>query len=221
MSCAEPLDLDALRARYLAALLAGQRREALRLVLEEGLGRGASALDVHVGVIQEAQRELGRLWEENTVSVAQEHLASAISSTALAHIYDRAPRAASNGRKVVVACVEGEQHDLPARLVADALDLAGFEVRFLGASVPLDHLLRLLLDERPDLLALSVTMAFNVPAVRAAVARVRAAFPGLPVFVGGNACVWLRGLVQELAVSTGRDAREVVAAARAATGVAA
>lgn len=219
MTGTEPLDLDALRARYLKALLAGQRREALRLVLEEGLGRGASALDVHLGVIQEAQRELGRLWEENTVSVAQEHLASAISSTALAHVYDRAPREPSNGRKVVVACVEGEQHDLPARLVADALDLAGFEVRFLGASVPTDHLLLLLQDERPDLLALSVTMAFNVPAVRAAVERVRRADPGLPLLVGGNACVWLRGLVQELAVSTGRDAREVVGVVRRLTGV--
>ena len=120
-----------------------------------------------------------------------------------------------------MACVEGELHDLPARLVSDALDLAGFDVRFFGASVPTDHLLRLLADERPDLLALSATMAFNVPAVRAAVTGVRAAHPALPIFVGGNACVRLRGLVTELAVATGRDAREVVDLARGLTGASA
>jgi len=224
MSADEPSTrpaLGELRARYLAAQLAGSRREALRLVIDEGLARGIPALDVELEVIQEAQREIGRLWQQNTITVAEEHMATAISHMALSHLYEHAPRALTNGKKVMVACVEGEEHDFPARLVADALDLAGFDVRYLGANVPTDSLLAAVKRERPDLLALSATMTFNVPALRRTVERVRLeAGTSLPLAVGGGACTWMAGLPHALgADATARDARELVEAARRLLGV--
>jgi methanogenic corrinoid protein MtbC1 len=214
-------ELAGLRERYLAAQLAGDRREALRLVIGEGIGLGLSVLDLQLHVIQEAQREIGRLWQENEINIAQEHMATAISHMALAQLYDEAPHAPSNHKKVVVACVEGELHDLPARLVADALDLSGFEVRYLGADVPLHSLLPMLASERPDLLALSATMSFNLPALREAVKHVREAAPQLPIVVGGAACSDLRSLATELgAAGTGSDATELVAIARRLLGLA-
>lgn len=217
---AEP-DLAAVRARYLDAQLHGDRREALRLVIDEALALGASALDVELEVIQEAQREIGRLWQENSITIAEEHMATAISNMALAHLYDHAPRARTNGKKVLVACVEGELHDFPARLVADALDLAGFEVRYLGANVPTDSLLAALEREKPDLLALSATMTFNVPALRSAAARVRVKTSGtLPIAIGGGALNWTHALAGELqADATAVDARELVESARRLLGV--
>lgn len=214
-------DLTELKTRYVAAQLAGDRREALRLVLAEGIEKGATVLEVQLQVIQEAQREIGRLWQENTISIAQEHMATAISNMALSHIYDFASRAPANGKKIVVACVEGELHDFPARLVSDALDLAGFEVRYLGASVPTDSLLTFLEQEKPDLLALSATMTFNVPSLRATAQRVRAETGGkLPIAIGGGACQWMKGIAEDLgADATGCDASEMVAAASRLLGV--
>lgn len=213
-------DFTELRQRYLAAQLGGNRREALRLVIDEGIGRGASPLEVQLEVIQAAQREIGRLWEESAISIAHEHMATAISNTALAHLYDCSPRAPSNGKKVIVACVDGELHDFPARLVSDALDLAGFDVRYLGASVPADDIVALIAEERPDLLALSVTMELNLPALRATMERVRAATQGtLPIAIGG-ACASRSGIADELrADATASDASETVAAARRLLGV--
>lgn len=196
-----PGELAEVRRQYLSAQLSGDRREALRLVLERGIGGGASVFDVQVEVIQAAQQEIGRLWQENEISIAEEHMATAISHTALAHLYDHAPRSKSNGKRVTVACVEGELHDFPARLVADTLDLSGFEVRYLGASVPTDSLLELLRDQPPDLLALSTTMTFNLPALRSVVARARSQTRGtLPILIGGGACAWVSGLERGLAV---------------------
>lgn len=214
-------DLAAVRARYLEAQLHGDRREALRLVIDEAFARGASVLDVELEVIQEAQREIGRLWQENSITIAEEHMATAISNLALAHLYDRAPRERANGKKVVVACVEGELHDFPARLVADALDLAGFDVRYLGANVPTDSLLAALAREKPDLLALSVTMTFNVPALRSATERVRQRTAGsLPIAIGGGALSWMNALAAELqADATASNARELVESARRLLGV--
>jgi methanogenic corrinoid protein MtbC1 len=216
-----PADLAQVRREYLLAQLSGDRREALRVVIEQGIGCGASAFDVQVEVIQAAQREIGRLWQENQISIAEEHMATAISHTALAHLYDHAPRSKSNGKRVTVACVQGELHDFPARLVADTLDLSGFDVHYLGASVPTDSLLGLLLRQPPDLLALSTTMAFNVPALRSAVERIRNQAGGsLPILIGGGACDWVGGLERELPVDgVARSALEAVSVAAALLGV--
>jgi methanogenic corrinoid protein MtbC1 len=217
----EQAELSDVRARYLRAQLRGDRREALRLVIEEGVSRGASALDVQQQVIQEAQREIGRLWQENQISVAEEHMATAISHMALAHLYDYAPRAAANGKRITVSCVEGELHDFPARLVADALDLAGFDVRYLGANVPTSSLVDMMCREPPDLLALSVTMGFNAPALRLAVQQVRAWVPApCPIITGGAACAWIKGLGPELRIAgTASTALEAVRLAQQLLGV--
>jgi methanogenic corrinoid protein MtbC1 len=205
---------DELRSRYLAAQLRGDRRDALAISIE-ALDAGYLSNEVQEHVIEAAQREIGRLWQENQISIADEHMATAISQLALAHLYDRAPRARSNGKQVVVACVEGELHDFPARLVADALDLAGFDVRYLGADVPTSSLLKMLEQDPPDLVALSVTMSFNLPALRSGLRAVRAATgPETPVAVGGNATVLENSVIEGLdADITGTDARALVTSA--------
>lgn len=215
------LDRQSLRDRFVTAQLGGNGREALRVVIEDGLNRGLLPFDLHE-VIKDAQREIGRLWQEDRITIAQEHMATAISQVALGHVYQRMTPAAANGKKVLVACVEGELHDFPARLVADALDLAGFEVRYLGASVPIDSLLLMIDKEKPDLLALSVTMSFNVTALRTAVAKIRAHVKGpLPIAVGGGACAGDRSLTAELGADlTGADAAELVENARSLLGLA-
>src|SRR5688500_827429 len=82
-----PLELAALRERYVAAQLAGSRREVLRLVVEEGLERGATVGQLQAHVIRAAQAEIGRLWQHNRISIAQEHLATALSQLAMAHLF--------------------------------------------------------------------------------------------------------------------------------------
>jgi methanogenic corrinoid protein MtbC1 len=199
-----------------AAVLRGARSEAMALIA----GDTGRSVGERMVLIAAAQREIGRLWEENRISVAEEHLATAISHLALARLFDEAPMARANGRRIVVACVEGELHDFPARLAADTLELAGFRVLFLGANVPTDHLLPLLAREQPDLLALSIAMTFHLPALKAAVARVRVQQPAMPILVGGHACAWLRDPVGETgADGSGRDAAALLATARQLLGV--
>ncbi|MFL5347731.1 MAG: B12-binding domain-containing protein [Hyalangium sp.] len=105
-------------------------------------------------------------------------------------------------------------------MASDFLEMAGFEVRFLGANVPTAHLVHMVREQTPDLLALSVTMTYHLPALRAAVDQVRSAFPQLRIAVGGLAFNWVPGLENDLNVSFhGRDARELVASACRLLGV--
>jgi methanogenic corrinoid protein MtbC1 len=179
-------EMESLRDGYLRLQLQGDRREALRY-LDQLVQDGLSISQIRRDVIAAAQREIGRLWECNSIGIAQEHMATAISQLALAHLYRNAASPAPLGRKVVIACVPGELHDFPARLVADALDLAGYDARFLGADVPTESLLTVLDDEQPDLLALSITMKFHEPALRDQIKRVRSHTQGkLPIAIGGR-----------------------------------
>lgn len=207
---------SALRTRYLAAQLKGDRREALRLISDEAGGLGSG--EIQLEVIQEAQREIGRLWEENRITIAQEHMATAISQLALAQVYRDAKSEPSNGKLVLVACVQGEQHAFPAQLVADRLELSGFNVRFLGADVPTSGLLEMIEKLEPDLLALSCSMVFHVPSLRDAVKRVRA-LPGprLPLLIGGNAI--LASNFSDEVDGIGRDANEMISLTRKLLGM--
>ncbi len=67
------VDFPSLTRKFVAAQLAGDRREALRLVVEDGVRRGARVLDLQARVIRAAQSEIGVLWQRNQISIAQEH----------------------------------------------------------------------------------------------------------------------------------------------------
>ena len=212
------MELDAIRERYLHAQLAGDRREAIH-VIDDCLQLGASVSDVQTEIIGSAQDHLGRLWERNQVTIAQEHMASAVSSVALSALFERAPVPRPNGKKLLIGCVEGEEHEIPARLASDMLELAGFEVRFLGANVPHIQLATMTREEKPDLIGLSVTMLYNLKSLRDAVAMVRTVTDA-PICVGGYAIMWSRPIEQELHVhASGPTRDEIVSLACRLTGL--
>ena len=189
---------EKLAETYVNVQLRGDRREALHFV-DRLVHEGHSVADIQQHVIAAAQREIGRMWEESRIGVAQEHMATAISQLALAQLYRYAQPLPARGRKVVVACVEGELHEFPARLVADALDLAGYDTRFLGADVPTGSLINVLEQESPNLLALSITMPFHAPALLRQAKIIRDHTGGLlPIAVGGLACAQLREITAEI-----------------------
>lgn len=203
MSAEEPVNFPELTARYLDAQLDGDRRSALRLLLEQGLERGATPLELYDHVVRVAQRRIGELWLVNEITIAEEHQATGISHMVLAHLYERCPNQPPNGRTVAVACVAGEAHELPARMVADYLEWGGFRVRFYGASVPTHDLVRELQALAPDVLALSATMSFHAQALRETVTAIRRGCEGpLPIVIGGGVLEWSPGLIVELGVET-------------------
>jgi len=174
--------------RYLAAQLEKDQPAALRVLFDEGLAVGISVQELYLEVIQPAQYEIGRLWQANLLTVAEEHIATSMSQLALSMLYPSIPRAASNGLRVLVGCVGGERHDLGARMVADFYEMAGYSVRFLGADVDADRLVAMVREDPPDLLGLSVTMTFNVESLRVTTDRARDAVGDqLSLVLGGAA----------------------------------
>nr|BFE55899.1 cobalamin-dependent protein [Dactylosporangium thailandense] len=166
---------------YLACLAEADEEGAVAVA--RGLvDAGTDAERVLLELVAPAQRQVGEWWQRNEWSVAQEHAATHISERVVAMLGHGA-RATGKGR-VVVACLDGEWHALPARIVAEVLRLRGWQVRFLGASVPVAHLVSYLHQQDVDAVALSCALAPRLQAAHRAVQACRRA--EVPLIVGGR-----------------------------------
>lgn len=143
--------------------------------------------DIYEQVLKASMYKVGELWESGRIGVATEHLASAIVQAIMNELY---PSIAATGKKaktVVLACVENEQHQVGVKMVSDVFELAGWNTHFLGAGLPTEDLVRFMNSVRPQVLALSVALAFNLPTLERMLHTIRHTFPTLPILVGGQA----------------------------------
>ncbi|MET7683978.1 B12-binding domain-containing protein [Streptomyces sp. NPDC005423] len=185
---AQPSGDDRLRqsaAELWDAVSAGDEHSATGAVLR-ALEDGADPESVLLDVIAPVQGQVGLEWAANRLSVAQEHAATAINERVVAALalHPAARTDPSRGR-ITVACVDGEWHALPARLLAEVLKLRGWQVDYLGAQVPSAHLITHLLLTDADAVALSSSIATRLPTAHAAITACQAV--GVPVLVGGAA----------------------------------
>lgn len=170
------------REELMAALAAADERAATAVV-RELLDRGMPAETVLLDLVADAQAEVGRRWQANEWSVAQEHAATAISERVIAVVAARVDVPPTKGH-VVVACPDGEWHAVPPRIVAEVLRGRGWRVTFLGAGVPTAHLVSYLHEHGPDAVALSCTLSRSLPRADRMITACRAT--GTPVLVGGR-----------------------------------
>ena len=172
-----------------------------------------SFLSTALHLVQPTMYRIGQKWQLNQVSVAREHLASSTAGAILAQELLRAVPSPSLNRKILLACVDGNQHALGLVMVADAFELSGWEVFNLGASTPSASLVDLVCETRPDVVGLSVSLPLHFPAARDAMAALRARLGRdcPPVMLGGVAINQIVPLARILGFdATAENAREAV-----------
>ncbi|MFI6875615.1 B12-binding domain-containing protein [Streptomyces sp. NPDC050400] len=157
---------------------------ALDTANRQGLTPQEAGERVLLGVVAPAQARVGAEWAANRFTVAQEHAATAINERCVATVASATPPPPGPARgHVTVACVDGEWHALPARLVAEVLRLRGWHVDYLGAQVPTDHLVAHLHRRNSDAVLLSSSIPTHLPVAHNAISACQAA--GIPVLAGG------------------------------------
>ncbi|NIR30530.1 MAG: hypothetical protein GWN84_14715 [Gammaproteobacteria bacterium] len=168
------------------ALLAADRETASWL-LGGALTAGIPFTTTCVRLVESAMYRIGELWEAGRCTVAQEQMATAVCQTVIARALMDCEAREPNGRRMLFACVPGNQHSLGTRIVADAFELDGYAVEFTGADTPIDALVHAVAATRPDLVGLSVGLAQQRPAARRCIAAIREACGNRapPMAVGG------------------------------------
>jgi methanogenic corrinoid protein MtbC1 len=124
--------VDELRSGIVAATIASDVY-ALGQLVDQALA--LSTLDVSfIEVLTPALAEVGERWASGSVSVAQEHLASATVRAALQKLLSD-QRADVHGT-AVLACAPGERHEIGLLMLAVMLRSEGWQVAYLGADTP-------------------------------------------------------------------------------------
>lgn len=175
-----------LARQFLDSLLRYDRRIALRLV-QEAVESGTPVRDLYQHVFQVALYEIGRLWQINKLSVAQEHFCTAATQFIMSQLYPHVFSSHKIGRSLIATCVGGDLHEVGIRMVCDFFEMAGWDTYYLGANTPLRSIVQLVEERKVDALALSTTISYHIRHVQEVIQAVRAnpSTKDVLIFVGG------------------------------------
>lgn len=171
---------------FLRSLLAGNRGECSRII-HDHLNNQLSIPDVYEKVIRNSLYEIGELWELNKISVATEHLASAIVESILNELYLTIMHNDKSKKRVVVTCVENEFHQIGIKMVNDVFEMNGWNSFFLGANTPTIELISFVEFIKPYMLAISLSIYSHIPILERMIQKIRDDMPEMTILVGGQA----------------------------------
>lgn len=197
------LDLDDIKESFVELLIQGDTHSCMGLAmhfvqLPENIG------DFYTQVLQPCLYEIGRRWERGSISVAHEHLAVGIVGRIMTACYLQQKIRKTNKGRIVITAAPNEFHEIGARMVADLLEIDGWDVDYVGANTPASELMRLLREKKPRVLGIAAVMPFNLKEVENIIQDVKnnPEMQDVKIMVGGLAYLKL----PELATQMGADA---------------
>jgi methanogenic corrinoid protein MtbC1 len=171
---------------YMNALLQANRDECQR-IMQGLLNRDIDIKVLYLDLIQRSMYRVGELWEHNQISVATEHLATAITESLLPMVYPKMFGREHLERVALITCVPNEYHQIGSHIVADFFELNRWHGHSLGANMPTNDLLRVIDEMQPDVVGFSVSLPFNLPTLVEVLDGVRESFPNIDIILGGRA----------------------------------
>lgn len=147
--------------------------------------RGADLAVLARDLITPSLDEVGRMWSRGEVSVAEEHLATALVSRAVARRAALLPAPPLGAPRLLLACLAGEFHELGVKIVAEVARMAGWQADMLGANTPRECAIKFIALHRPEAVGLSLALAAHLPECCRTVEEIRRASPGTKILVGG------------------------------------
>jgi 5-methyltetrahydrofolate--homocysteine methyltransferase len=156
--------------------------------LERKRAEGAAPLDIINGPLMAGMAEVGRLFNNNELIVAEVLQSAEAMKTAVAHLERFMEKADTAARgKVLLATVKGDVHDIGKNLVEIILSNNGYDVINLGIKVPPEELIKAFHQHQPDAIGLSGLLVKSAQQMVITGEDLRDAGIHVPLLVGGAA----------------------------------
>lgn len=185
-SAAQPratLPLEERLARYVVE----GSKEGLFADLDEALRR-YTPLEIINGPLMAGMDEVGRLFNNNELIVAEVLQSAEVMKAAVAYLEPHMPRTQDRTKgTVLLATVKGDVHDIGKNLVEIILSNNGYRVINLGIKVPPEQLIEAVREHRPDLVGLSGLLVKSAQQMVVTAEDLRHAGVRIPLIVGGAA----------------------------------
>ena len=180
---ASTLSLDERLARYIVE----GSRDGLVDDLNVKLGE-ATPLEIINGPLMRGMDEVGRLFNDNQLIVAEVLQSAEAMKTAVAHLEPFMEKSESATRgSIVLATVKGDVHDIGKNLVEIILSNNGYRVINLGIKVPPEELIAAYHLHKPDAFGLSGLLVKSAQQMVVTAQDLKVAGIEVPLFVGGAA----------------------------------
>ncbi|MBI4245961.1 MAG: B12-binding domain-containing protein, partial [Candidatus Rokubacteria bacterium] len=177
------LTLDERLARYIVE----GSRDGLIADLDEKLG-ATPPLEIINGPLLRGMDEVGRLFNDNQLIVAEVLQSAEAMKAAVAHLEPFMEKSESATRGLfVLATVKGDVHDIGKNLVEIIFGNNGYRVINLGIKVPPETLIAACRQHKPDAIGLSGLLVKSAQQMVVTAQDFRAAGVDIPLFVGGAA----------------------------------
>jgi methanogenic corrinoid protein MtbC1 len=202
MAMPSPLDpglaYDRLAIAYIQTVISGNVLQGMELILDAE-AEGFNVSDLFVHVILPAQREVGRLWHINQISIAEEHLVSNTTQRLMAILAAKSTRRKDRGRTAMAASVAGNVHDIAIKTISYLLEFDGWRTIYLGPDTPKSELIHGISVYEIDVLLLSVGLSTQLRTLRETIQEIRKACKDdIKIIVGGNAFSGMENIWKEL-----------------------
>jgi 5-methyltetrahydrofolate--homocysteine methyltransferase len=171
----------------LASYVVEGTKEGLLADLDEALAKYAP-LDVINGPLMTGMSEVGRLFNNNELIVAEVLQSAEVMKASVAHLEPHMEKneSASKG-SIMLATVKGDVHDIGKNLVEIILSNNGYRIINLGIKVPPDQLIEAYRTEKPDAIGLSGLLVKSAQQMVITAQDMKAAGISAPILVGGAA----------------------------------
>jgi methanogenic corrinoid protein MtbC1 len=164
------------------------------------LDKGAPAKTLYHSLIWPAMERVERMYREDRIDVASEHMATRINRTVAEHLQARLERQEPLNKKILITCASGEAEEFSAQMCADLFEADGWEVYLVGGGVPRDETANVVGNLQPEVLLIIGSKPTDAPHVRQLIDYIREinANPTMNIMVSGGVFNRARGLWKEV-----------------------
>ena len=156
--------------------------------LDLKLKEGVPPLDIINGPLMAGMAEVGRLFNNNELIVAEVLQSAEAMKAAVNHLEQFMEKSESAARgKIVLATVKGDVHDIGKNLVEIILSNNGYQVVNLGIKVPPEELIKAYQKHSPDAIGLSGLLVKSAQQMVITAGDLKDAGIHVPLLVGGAA----------------------------------
>ncbi len=156
--------------------------------LEIKRAEGAAPLDIINGPLMAGMAEVGRLFNNNELIVAEVLQSAEAMKAAVNHLEQFMEKSESAARgKVLLATVKGDVHDIGKNLVEIILSNNGYNVVNLGIKVPPEQLIQAYEQHKPDAIGLSGLLVKSAHQMVTTASDFHEHGVNVPLLVGGAA----------------------------------
>jgi 5-methyltetrahydrofolate--homocysteine methyltransferase len=180
----EELPLD----ERLARCIVEGTKEGLVDDLERKRAEGAAPLAIINGPLMAGMAEVGRLFNDNQLIVAEVLQSAEAMKAAVSHLEQYMEKSDSRSKgKILLATVKGDVHDIGKNLVEIVLSNNGYEVVNLGIKIPPENLIEACREHAPDIVGLSGLLVKSAQMMVLTAEDMSRAGTTPPLLVGGAA----------------------------------